>query len=202
MAQVKLGFRQMTVPEKIQVSKSVITLMTGNLSYPTPNPTLAAVTTAITNLEKAYEAAHDGGKSKTAFMRTQEKALIGLIVQLTAYIQVASGGDSNIILSSGMQVRSTATPPQPLPQPEAVKVMTSSNEGEVNLKWQPIYTAVAYVIQQSLDGNTNWTESGNSTKSNIAIGGLVSGSRAFFRVAAIGPKGQSPWSSPARGMAG
>lgn len=202
MAQVKLGFRALTIPQKIQVSKSIVTLMTANANYVTPNPTLLVVTTAITNLEKAFEAAHDGGKAKTAFMRTQEKALISVIAQLAAYVQVASVGDSNIILSSGMQVKTSRTIPQPLPQPVSVKVTTSSSEGQVTLKWKPISTAAAYVVQQSLDGNTNWADSGNSTKSNITVTGLVSGSKASFRVAAIGPKGQSPWSSPARGMAG
>ena len=202
MSKVKLGFNKLSVPNKIQQSRNIITKMTGNAALPAPNPTLATLTTAVDSLEAAYEAASDGGKAKTAFMYTQEKALDALMVQLAAYVQQASAGNATIILSSGMDVAAGRTPSQDLPAPEAVAAITGQNEGEVLLKWKPVKGAASYIVQQSADGSTGWALAANSTKASSTVSGLVSGSKEWFRVAAIGAKGQGPWSAPAKGMAG
>ncbi len=113
---------------------------------------MASITTTVNNLETAYNAAADGGKSKTAFAKTQEAALDALLVQLGAYIQEASGGDATIILSSGLEVRSGKTPPQELTAPQKLEATTGSNEGEIDLRWKPVARSNAYKIQQSADG--------------------------------------------------
>jgi hypothetical protein len=202
MSKVKLGFTAMSVAKKIQVTRSIIAAMTGNTNFKTPSPTLAVITAAVNTLEKAFEDAQDGGISKTSVMRTATIALSGLMTQLTAYVQVASGGDKDIILSSGMQVKASSSPSQILAAPINVIATTSTIEGEIILKWKRVPKAAVYVVQQSADGTTNWIPAGNCTKSTITEQGLVSGSKNWFRVAGVGPKGQGPWSAPARGMAG
>jgi hypothetical protein len=201
MAIAKLGFNKLGIPAKIQVSRNIVTKMTGNAKFPTPSPTLASITTATTALETAFEAARDGGKSKTAFMKTQVVALSALMMQLMSYVQQASLGDEVAILSTGMEVKATKSPPPLMPAPLGLLV-TTGNEGAALLKWDPVIRSKAYVIQQSADGSTQWTSAGNSTKRSAIITGLVSGSKIWFRVAAIGAKGQGPWCEPTRGMAG
>src|SRR5438309_1905628 len=57
----------------------------------------------------------------------------------------------------------------------------------------------SYVIETSPDPvtPTTWTNRTVPTKSSITIGGLTSGSRCWFHVAAVNPAGQSGWSDPA-----
>jgi hypothetical protein len=202
MAIVKVGFSRLNVPDKIQSARNIIAKMTGNAKFPAPVPTLAAITTAVNSLETAYEGSRDGGKSKTALVNVQSAALNTLMSQLTAYVQQASGGDEITILSSGMEVKAPKTPPQPLEAPTALSITTGKTEGAVLLKWQPVTGAKAYVTQQSADGTTAWTNAANSTKSTAPVTGLTTGAKVWFRVAALGPKGQGPWCEPTRGMAG
>ena len=149
----------------------------------------------------AFNDAADGGKTKTALMYNKEAALDALMAQLSAYVQEASAGDALVILSSGMEVRATKTPPQDLPAPQNLAAETGDNEGSINLSWEPVKKAKAYLMQTSADGATAWQNLNiTSTKASAVITGLASGTKIWFRVCAIGAKGNSPWSDPARGL--
>ncbi|MEI9934992.1 MAG: fibronectin type III domain-containing protein [Ferruginibacter sp.] len=202
MALVKLGFYQLSVPERIQLSKNIVIKMTGNAKFTTPVPTLTSITAAITALETAYEAASDGGKSKTALVNIQNEALNVLMAQLAVYVQQASAGDGITIFSSGMEVRAIKTPSQPLTAPLALKALMGALEGTVALKWQHVTGAKSYLIQQSADGNATWTIVSSSTKSNAIVTGFIPNGKMWFRVAAVGPKGQGPWCDAVKGVAG
>jgi hypothetical protein len=72
--------------------------------------------------------------------------------------------------------------------------------GEVDLQWNPIRRGLkSYIIEKTTDAGaaTGWTHAGISTKSKTSISGLTSGTRYWFRVAAVGTAGQGPWSDPA-----
>jgi hypothetical protein len=51
MAKVKLGLRDLTPDQRIDQANTIKTGMTGNASFPTPNPTLAAYGTLITTAQ-------------------------------------------------------------------------------------------------------------------------------------------------------
>lgn len=202
MAKVKLGFTALTVPDKVLKARNTVTLMTGNAAYPRPNPTLAAISTAADELETAYNEAADGGKTKTAVMRSKEQELDKLMIQLAAYVQEASNGDELVILSSGLEVAAPKTPPQDLPAPQNLVAEMGTNEGDTNLRWKKVAKAKSYLLQSSADGATNWqTLNTVSTKASAVISGMPSGEKAWYRVCAVGPKGNSPWSDPALGRA-
>jgi hypothetical protein len=202
MAKAKLGFTILSIPNKVLKARNTVTLMTGNASYPTPNPTLATISTAADELETAYNEAADGGKTKTAVMRSKEQELDKLMIQLTAYVQEASNGNELVILSSGLEVAAPKTPPQDLPAPQNLIAEMGTNEGEVYLRWKKVDKAKSYLLQSSADGATNWqTLNTVSTKSNAVIAGFTSGDKTWFRACAVGPKGNSPWSDPALGRA-
>jgi hypothetical protein len=69
----------------------------------------------------------------------------------------------------------------------------------MDLSWDPVVEAASYVIEISPDPvtPTSWTHLGLSTKSTFTATDLQSGSRVWFRVAAVNANGQSPWSDPA-----
>jgi hypothetical protein len=201
MAQIKLGFSRLPIPNKVQEARSIISALTGNANFPNPDPALSVVTSAVNALETAYEAAKDGGKSKKSFMRLQEKALMGVMGQVAAYVQNASKGDATIIESAAMKVKAVRSSPQAVNAPQAVTAVPGKKEGEVAIKWKPVVSAKAYLVQQSTDGNTGWTDCGTATKGSITISGLTSGGKFWFRICAIGSKGEGPFSGPAKGMA-
>ena len=53
MAKVKLGLKGKSIQQKLTTGQNIITAMTGNANFPTPNPTLASLTTLRTNLSNA-----------------------------------------------------------------------------------------------------------------------------------------------------
>ncbi|MBV8860139.1 MAG: hypothetical protein JOZ02_24625, partial [Acidobacteria bacterium] len=53
MSKVKLNFDRLSIPEKVARAQQVVAAMTGNTNFTTPTPTLAALTTAINELETA-----------------------------------------------------------------------------------------------------------------------------------------------------
>lgn len=54
MAKVKLGLRGLTVVQKVEYARQIVSKMTGNAVFPTPVPSLAAVNTAALAAETAY----------------------------------------------------------------------------------------------------------------------------------------------------
>jgi hypothetical protein len=62
MSKVKLGLRNLTPDQKIDLANTIKTAMTGNANFPTPNPTLAAFGTMITNAQTGI-ASHNSAKA-------------------------------------------------------------------------------------------------------------------------------------------
>ena len=57
MARVKTKLSRMPVTDEVAFARQIVTKMTGNATYTTPAPALAAITTAADALEAAYNAA-------------------------------------------------------------------------------------------------------------------------------------------------
>ena len=72
---VKMGLSQMPIEKKIVNTRFMVTSMTGNANFGTPNPTLATITANVNALEAASIAAKGGGKDETANMRAKEVVL-------------------------------------------------------------------------------------------------------------------------------
>src|SRR2546421_5658761 len=82
-------------------------------------------------------------------------------------------------------------------------IPAGDHDGEIDLSWDTVSGAKSYIIEQSGDPvtPTTWTHKGVSTKSSYTASGLTSGTRYWFRVAAVNNNGQSGWSDPAMKIA-
>lgn len=199
MRKLKMNFARLTVPVKIQKAKAIVQKMTGNANFATPVPSLSGITAAIAKLEGSYEAAIDGGKSKTAAMHIDKDALVNLIKQLASYVQDISGGDETKILSSGFELFGERTPAL-LPEAPGDVRITAEGDGKITLQWNPVKFAKAYLVQMSdtPDAEDSWTIIDGSTRSRFMASHLQSLSIKWFRVAALGAAGRSTWSAPAK----
>jgi len=195
MKTLKHGLRHMSVPVKIQKARTIVSRMDGNTYFSSPNPPLADVTAAATALENAYEEAQDGSRTKRLLLRQCESTLDGLIKTLGAYVQSASAGDEAVIVSSGFEARRGTTTPVPAANPSGVRGKATIHAGEVAIRWNGASSARSYIAEMSVDGIA-WIKCGVATKTRMIVQGLLSGSKPYFRIAAIGPLGQSGWSDP------
>lgn len=207
MARIKLNLSRLTLPQKIDKARQIVKALTGNPDFPTPTPALAGVTTAINDLDTAAasaQASRQDAKTKTTDQNDKEAIVDGLLTQLAAYVESVAGTDQKKILSAGMDTKgpgvATSGPPT---VPQALAATAGDHDGEIDLSWDTVTGAKSYVMEKSPDPPTatSWAHAGVSTKSSMTITTLASGTRYWFRVAAIGTNGQSGWSDPATKIA-
>lgn len=207
MSKIKLNFTRLSVTDKIAKARQIVTALTGNASFTTPTPALASVTTAINDLETANTAtlaARQEAKSRTTDQQNKEDALDRIMTQLASYVESAAGDNETLIQSVGMDVRAAASPSSQIPSPPAnLAASAGDRDGEIDLSWDTLVGARSYVIEKSSDPPTatSWSHAAVSTRSKTTIEGLTSGTRYWFRVAAINQHGQSGWSDPAMKIA-
>lgn len=198
MKKVKIGFSGLTVPQQIERARLVVTSMTGNAAFPTPIPALADVTLAINALETAYNQSRDGSKIKMATMRLRRTEMLFLINQSSAYVQVASAGDEEVILSSGFDVRGKSNPtPEIAGDVTNLQVEDGNDSGNVLVTWDKASYAVLYMViahpESDLSGEGI---RGITTKTRKELTGLTPGVRYRIVVRGLGRELPGPVSEP------
>ena len=214
MAKVKLDLQALTDEEFAELLELVVTRMTGNAAFPTPNPALTVLTANVDDLRTLI------GQRKSLLAQAQQKTIairakrdVGstTITNEANYVEGIANASTDpanppdaIIASAGMEVAGTASPVGPMPQITALAATQSDSDGEVDLHWNPIKRGLnSYLIEKTTDpaGQTGWSYAATATKSSAAVTGLTSGTRYWFRVAGVGAAGQGPWSDPATKVA-
>jgi Fibronectin type III domain len=205
MSKIKFNLRNLSIPEKIARAQQIVAALTDNPNFTDPHPPLAQVTAAINELEdaaNAAQAARQEAKARTAAQNSKEEALDKMLTQLVAHVESIAGDDEQRILSAGLDPRTAAsshsvshlaassTPPN-------LTATFGDHEGEIDLSWDTVRGARSYIVQRSPDPptETSWTHVAVATRSRITVENLTSGTRYWFRVAAVTPTGDSPWSN-------
>ena len=206
MPKVKLNFKDLSIPEKIARARQIIAAMTGNPNFPSPQPPLAQVTASIDQLETAHtaaQAARQEAKARTTVVNDKEAEFDRAFSALAAHVESVSGGDEGKIQSAAMDVRAPGAPGGLPDTPEALNATQGDMDGEIDLSWDKVEGVRSYVIEKSADPPTatSWAHAAVSTRSQVTVDGLTSGTKYWFRVAAVKPRGQSGWSNPAAKIA-
>jgi len=206
MSKVRVGIKSMSALEKIAFARRIVADMTNNPNFPSPSPELAIVSAAASSLESAYAAAQSArqaAKSLTAAQKSKENALERAISQEANYVDSASGGDKEKIESSGFSARSESAPIGMPEKPQDLFVRDAEMPGTVALRWRPVHGARSYVIEfAAASGSpTAWLQLAITSKAKLVTNGLISGTRYWFRVAAVGSAGHGAWSDPVQRIA-
>jgi hypothetical protein len=193
---ILLSFLRFTVAKKIAFYYAVITKMTGNPSFPTPDVPLAVAKTAVDNYQVSNTAAMDGSKLAKTVLRDKEQIVDEIFRKLAMYVERIADGDQAKILSSGFSVASTAgqrTKPE-------FAIVNGSVSGSVKLTVKAVPGAKAYIWQKAKGGHPEteegWGNAGYSTQTSIELTDLEIACKYYFRVAAITPDGVLDFCSP------
>jgi hypothetical protein len=199
MAKVKIGMSGLSIPQKIERSRSIISSMTGNANYPTPNPTLAVVKTTIDAMDAAFQEASHRDSVKIQLRDLRLKEMEAVMNQLAAYVQNASEGDAEKILSSGFDVVRRGDPLPPLQMALNLRLESGTNSGKIIARWDKVVGAKIYVVEMTEDPlvEDNFKTIGPSSKTRFEFIGLDPGKKYWVRVAGIGKDGVGPYSDPA-----
>lgn len=170
--------------------------MNGNTHYPSPDPVLGILQTAITDLKDAIVKAKHGSKDDTSDKNAKRQILIDLLHRLSYYVQITSNGDETLILSSGFDINKQSGTVGALPKPENFKVMAGANKGSIELSCDMVNHASFYEFQYTktpVVATSVWIMR-TATKRKLLIEGLTSGQQYVFKMAAAGSDPNRTWS--------
>lgn len=197
-AKVKMGLFDMKIRELIPYLQNHIEMMTDNPNFPTPQPpaedflaqyeVLRDDTLAVLHAETVLRDA--------VARREQSRAETTAMANVrAAYVQEASNGNRQVILSSGLGVKNPATPVTTLAAPTNLRAELNGEPGMMKLRWEAVDHARIYPLQYSPDVQPRqWVQLENTTKTQVTRT-LEVGMTYVFRVAAAGTPGQSNWST-------
>ncbi len=197
--QIKLGLTSLTQEDKLNLAQTVFTKLTGNASFPAPNPTLAV-------LNGKRQAVADKNNEIAVMevdlkLKYEEKSLLiqeldSALIAEAGYVQTASAGDAAKILSSGFEFRAPGQPIGPLPAPQSLHSNAGDMEGTVECQWDAVRGAKSYIADCATDANGPWTQFYVGSVAHCEATALVPGKLYWFRARAVGPLGAGPWSDP------
>jgi hypothetical protein len=198
MAKVKLDLQNKSDSELVNFTEQHITAMTGNAAFATPAPSAASFLTLKDNFKDALEAAGLAEQAWRTAIALKDAARVALGLgfnQRGSYVDQTSNGVETVILTSNLPVRAIAAPIGELPAPIDFLATMGDMEGEIDVAWSRVRGAKSYMVQHSAHVVPRvWSQSKVVTKSQTTITGCPPGELCVFRVAAVGPAGQGPWS--------
>jgi len=204
MKLIKAGTSGLNAQGLIAKSQFVEGQMTGNASYPTPNPTIVSLTAARTALVAAVAQAESRAIADIAVRNQLTQELRTLLVNLARYVNNVAAGDVDKAVSSGFELAKKPEPSTHLDPPVKLEARVSDFEGCVDLKWKRVEDARMYqVYVNATDPSdaTKWEMVAVSSRTQTRVTDLIAGKFYSFRVAALGRIGEGPASDVVSGRA-
>jgi hypothetical protein len=179
----------------LAIARAIAQTMDGNKSFPNPDPTIATLNTAITDLANAETAVKAQSRSKSAVTaRDQKRAeLLTLLEQSKAYVQKMADADpahgAEIIQSAGMNVRKV-----PVRTKRVFGVKPGPLSGSVALATGSAGQRASYDWSYSADGGKTWQMASPTLQAKTVVTGLQPGVNYEFRYRAVTKSGAAEWS--------
>ena len=170
--------------------------MKNNPNFLTPEPPLTGLETTTGEFIMALKNIEDGTKEDTVIKNDRRKILENILKPLAEYVQLTSGGDEAIILSSGFDVNKKPVFVGPLAKATSLSVKVGDNRGTVVAECDVVPHASFYEFEHSempIILNSIWTKL-TSTKRKLIINQLISGKQYSFRVAGAASDPTRIWS--------
>jgi len=174
----------------------ILVALTGNTHYPTPKPTLAAVS-AARDVFVASVAALDRGKVSIAVRNAARVPLVQLLRELSLYVQQTAQGDRVVLLGSGYPLQKTRQPIGIPAAPQNLR-LKQGNSGQLIARCNVVPAALSYQWRfASLQAPTAWTQAEPTGKASCTLHDLAAGTQYTVQVRVVGRKGASDWCTAA-----
>ncbi len=201
-AKVKMDLTHRKTSDRVMYIENHITQMLNNPKFTTPLPSAVdflARFTAYRNAALAADSMETVWRDAVA-LRDQEWAqMLATMNVRAAYVQGASNGNRQVILSSGLGVKNPPSPAGELPPPLGLRVDLNGTVGKMILNWSAVSGAKTYLLERAVVVNGvigPWELIEVGGRPTLTINGMTVGVEYAFRVAAAGGSGgRSDWSS-------
>ncbi|HTD29791.1 MAG TPA: fibronectin type III domain-containing protein [Xanthomonadaceae bacterium] len=180
----------------------IVEAMTGNATYPSPVPTLAAIATARDSYVSAVHAL-DRSRASVVLRDSTRAALVQMLRDLALYVQHTCQGDMGKLLTSGFPAqKKRGHPVGVLLAPQNVRLRRGLVTGQLLARCKAERSASSYQWRYATAlAPTAWTQADAVTTASFTLNGLARGTDYIVQVRAIGAAGSSDWSSAATVMA-
>ena len=196
-AKVKMGLTKKSTNELIPYIQNHIESMTGNPNFVTPQPPAADFLALFNAYQEAALAAinaETAWKDAVTLREQLRGEMTGAMNVRGSYVQQASNGNRNVIVSSGLGVKNPPTPVNSLTAPTNLRIDLNGEAGLMKIRWDVVPNAKSYLLQCSRDVTPRvWEPLDSGTKTTVTKT-LEVGVTYVFRAAAVGKPGQSNWS--------
>lgn len=198
----RLGMTSLNREQLLTLARRVRSGMTDNPHFPDPDPPVEVLSTEISRLTdqlRDYAALRSELRRRRVEMDATVAELRALLRRVAHHVDNRSEGDAEKILSAGLDVRREPTPLR-MPALTRLEAGPGRDEGTVRLSWERCPARPTYEIQRALEdpgGRDSWEHAALSTRSRVLLTGQPSGSRLWYRVRAVSPRGAGAWSDPA-----
>lgn len=200
ITQVIRSFSRLTDTALETKATHIVQSLTGNETFPAPNPALATITSAIDNYSNALAKAGRGASKQNVLIKNQFRAdLETLLGQLADYVDATAEGSEIALAGSGFDLPKKPAPVGPLPKPQNLKLAPGVNKGCLQVSVNAVPNARFYefmVAESGLNGSTQW-DTYTGSKKQLLISNLVSGKEYRVKVAAAGSDPARVWSDEA-----
>jgi hypothetical protein len=179
----------------ISLAKAIVDGLNGNALFSNPDPSIAALNTAIADLDTAETAANTRVHGAVATRDQKRAALIALLRGAKAFVQkvVDAHPDEapSLIQSAAMGVK------RPVGQRKhAFAVKQGTLTGTVAIVAAVAGPRASYEWEYSSDGGKTWQPMPPTTRSNTTLEGLQPGTTYSFRSRSVTKAGPSDWTQP------
>ena len=193
-----ISFAKLSDSELESTALSIIDSMTNNANFPTPIPSIADVTAAVTEYSNALAAAKNRGKAEVELKKMKKDAMIEVLVSLSTYVTFTANGNRNMIITSGFGITKNSKTPQAMGTPKKFTITIGETNGEAVSTVGGVKGIKKYAHQYTpdpLSATSVWTSAFVSTRT-YTFTGLDSGKKYWFRVAALGNGDQVKYTAP------
>ena len=142
---IKADVQRLTPDQLVGKAGHIVDSMTGNASFPTPDPKLSDVTAAQTTLVQAIEDAKSFSRPSIVAKKVAAEVLRDLLANLAAYVNLTAGEDLNAAVSSGYEQAKTPSPII-VEAPTALVARTSTEFGAIDLSWPRVEGVRMYFV--------------------------------------------------------
>src|SRR5678815_4258865 len=200
MAEVALHLDALSAPELIAAGARLLAGLEGNPHFPKPQPPLDELWQKLMALEEANLRYRKERLRLNDLKTARDAAMRAVRVAMDSeadYVQKASGGEAKKILSANLTVETVERTWSLWPfggLAQVIELSASSGEksGEIDLGWDPVRGAAGYEVEctdiDEADGP--WVQCAVASESRVTVKDLQANRRYWFRVRAIGEKGE------------
>jgi hypothetical protein len=183
------------ISQLLGIARAIAQAMSGNKSFPNPDPPVAAINTAADELEASEADVKGGAKNAAPTRDTKAAVLVSLLEQERAYVQKIANADPPnaevLIHAAAMNVKKV-----PNRAPRVFGAKQGAVSGSAALITRSAGRRASYDWEYSADGGKTWQAAPSTVQAKTVVSGLQPGVGYAFRYRTVTKTGVSDWSVP------